>query len=877
MKISKNPIKTYYQCRLERIIDRSIKLLVNCEYKSAAENDKRLLRLLENLEKVCHRIGYKNKFTMPVFLEYLRALDKVELVQRDLNECNESATLFSEDLINGGVTSRVFSDKAFVSYVNEVISLNVRMARLDSYRAVYDKYIRNFNDFDKANSIRRLLNKYCGDISYENEVIPLLQRFETNVQMLEETIKTKSGEKKELRKKLLKYVYNIVTIADSVFYHLENDEEIIACQISNSHGKSDKEIIDLIKLALRKDRCVAEAKEWLASVSGSNHNSDVYEIKQILREIETGELQDSVKVKYEEHTSEWLMAALNDKNISKEKILEMCIETEKAYRQKSLNAKSVKQKANSLKQLYDVRYRLGVQKYWNEFNSVLSRIPSADEIKGVFFFHSDWNLGNGTYSLPILMEAKKRGYLCVPSSPITFDFEPCGDEDLNRIAGARYFETYTDKVDSMRWRYDWNIDIPNKSIEADGLNIYEPVFEVISRWQFTCFYNFETNAWARARTYYFINMFEKTFYQCELLKKWAKKNNKPVRIVSTSAHVKTFAGYRIYCEEKGYENNMEYICSRSGYDDYFSNSPAKTQTLAALNMTKNVHSRAPIFGTKAGFEKYYKNNIDGLEELKEKVQEWFSVQRSVKFTNDNAEDDRKREEILNRIIEHKSTGKKVYLMNGKLIFDLGVKYTKGCVHDDMSHWATHTVETIKKNKDILLIIKPHPHETRKELTMTDESIDTFRDIIKTSLSDNIIYLEGHLFRNIDLAKYADLGITWNSTSTLELAAMGLKVVMGDEWGYFDYPIGIIRFDSIEKYEEFLNNPDAYEQAEDLADKAMMFLSYIGSDDVNMKNPYTETTTSNYRIFDNSKIHHEKIDEYIKHGDPRLEKMFEEVL
>lgn len=875
--ITKKLMKLSYEPKLNKMIAESVKLLVDYEFEAAADNDKKILGLLQKTEKMGKLFGIKHKLALTSFLDYIKALDKVELVQRDSNECNESATLFSEDLINGGVTSRIFSERAFISYVNEMISLNVRMARLDSYRAIYDKYISKFDDYDKANSIRRLLSKYCGDISYENEVIPLLQRFDDNVRLLEEAIQDTVSKKKDLRKKLLKYVYNVISIADSVFYDLEKDSEIMARQIKASYGVIDKEIIELIRLALRKDRCVDEVKEWMASISDGDQNNDFYEVKQIIREIETGEIQESAKTIFEENTSEWLMAALNDKTISKSKILEMCIETEKTYKHKALNSESIKEKTHSLKLLYDVRYRLAVQKYWNEFNNALAKIPSSDDRKGVFFFHSDWNLGNGTYSLPILMEAKKRGFTCVPSSPITFDFAPCDDDDLNKLAGARYFETYTDKVDSMRWRYNWNIDIPNKSIEADGLNIYEPIFEVISRWQFTCFYNFETNAWARARTYYFINMFEKTFYQCELLERWAKKNGKPVRIVSTSPHVKTFAGYRIYCEEKGYKSDMEYICARSGYDDYFANSPSKTQTLAAQNMTKNLDSRIPIYGTKEGFEKYYENNIDLLDELNEKVLEWFSVQRSVKFESDNIEDDQKREQVLKRIIDHKNSGKKVYLMNGKLIFDLGVKYTKGCVHDDMSHWATHTVETIKKNKDILLIIKPHPHETRKELTMTDESIDTFRDIIKTSLSDNIIYLEGHLFRNIDLAQYADVGITWNSTSTLELAAMGLKVVMGDEWGYFDYPIGITRFDTIEKYEDFLNNPDKYKQASDLSDKAMMFLSYIGSNDINMKNPYTETTTSNYRIFDTSKIHQDAIDDYIRNGDARLEQMFDEVI
>lgn len=321
---------------------------------------------------------------------------------------------------------------------------------------------------------------------------------------------------------------------------------------------------------------------------------------------------------------------------------------------------------------------------------------------------------------------------------------------------------------------------------------------------------------------------------------------------------------------------MNAICVRSGYDDYFLDSQEKAATLTAINMTRHPDARTSLFGTREGFERYYDRNRENIEQIRARSRKWFESQRSKKFDSGNLEDEKKREQFLKRIEEHKRKGGRVYMIIGKLVFDMGVKYTKGCAHDDLSHWATHTVEYLKNDPNVLLLIKPHPHETRKAITMTDESVVCFRDVIKTDLSDNMIYLEGQLFRNIDLADLIDLGLTWNSTSTLELAAMGVRVIMGDEWGYKDYPIGFPRVNTIEEYEQFLRDPDSVKGVPDLQDRATMFLSYMGSEDINMKNIYTDFSTINYHLYD-AKIHGDAVDRYIAEGDPRLERMMDEIV
>lgn len=857
-------------------ISNSVELLSREDYDRAFRNDKKIIKILLIAETF-----HIKTVNLPALIEYVKALDAVTLYQRDTMENNKSATLFSNDLINEGVTSRILKTGEREGYINGIIILNMRMARMDSYRTIYNKYVKHYNDEDKATIVCKLLGCYCGDISYHDEVIPLMENFNKCVEKQEEKINQQSNNKKKqrLRVKLTNYIRNMLSISNAVFYEIPRIEQYVCAELRKYYGSAHFAIISLAKEALKHDRCVEEVREWLNSIDGEEKLDRVSIIKSILDEIDTGELQDKKETrKFVRGEYSELTQALQTRNYPKDMIVQLCETLEDKYTRRILGTKSLTDKIKNLELLFKVKYKRRIQVFWKQFDHALSKVDSVDcsESETVFFFPSDWNVVNGAYAFPILLAAKKRGCVCVPSTPMLFNFSCGEDEELGKIAGSKYYNTYTDKIDSMRYRYNWTIDIENKIIEAEGLNVYQPIYEVISRWQFSCFFNFETNAWARARVNYFINMFEKTFYQCELLEEYARSFKKKIRIVATSPHVQSYAGYRIYCEEKGCRSGMEFICVRSGYDDYFNNSHRNSaaQTITALNLTRNPNSRTSIYGTPEEFEQYYRDNEDNFEAIYAKAMRWFEFQRSTTFCEDT-DNHAERQTILNLIKKYKTEGKKVYLLNGKIVFDLAVKYTKGCAHSDMSDWVTHIVNTVKRNNDVLLLIKPHPHESDRSITMTDESIVTLKDTIRTELGENTVYMDNSLFRNIDLAPYIDAAFTWNGTSSLELSALGVKVVMGDEWGYLDYPVGFLKLNSAEEYERFINDPDKFEVSGDVYKKALIFLDFIGSEIVNVKNKYSVVTASNYNVF-KTKIDMQAVEEYITNGDEDLERLFDKV-
>jgi capsular polysaccharide export protein len=263
-----------------------------------------------------------------------------------------------------------------------------------------------------------------------------------------------------------------------------------------------------------------------------------------------------------------------------------------------------------------------------------------------------------------------------------------------------------------------------------------------------------------------------------------------------------------------------------------------------------------------------------MHEIREKMQVHLEAQRGRDRQRALSEE---KSQVLERIQTAKADGKKILLLNGKVIIDLAVKYTKGCVHSDMSEWITHAVEFAGRHQDsVLLLVKPHPHENREDLTLTSEKIDNLRSLIRCDLNDATIYLDNDMFTNSELVPYMDVGLVWNGTSSLEFAAQGKKVLVADVWGHFDYPIGFVYPKTLAEYESYLLDPSLIEEPEDISDRAITFLEYMGSDDVRVVNAYSQTTLMNFNQFE-STIDAEAVDRFVAQGDKALCCRFDELI
>ena len=547
------------------------------------------------------------------------------------------------------------------------------------------------------------------------------------------------------------------------------------------------------------------------------------------------------------------------------------------YRSVAEHATSLEDRLIANKDIYSLLLMRPEVNYWKAYRDNFKKvIPSETERvdDSVFIFINEHSLVNGAVTLPFLLEARRRGIPCYAFSP-KIHLDSCSPED-------DFYELYgwwNDGIDVGHYQdHDISgteIDIPGRRIICRGMNIYQPVFEIISRYQFTYGFHYETDAWVRYKTNSLIKLFNTFFRYAENVEKWAISRGKKVYFISNAPHIHYAAAFRIYCEEKGFRNGLNYICTSPGYDNYFLNATdPRSETATALNLTRNLKSRNSFLGTSEGFERYYENNRWRLPEIREKMQKHLEAQRSRDRMRDSNE---AKEETLRQIRQAKSEGRKILLLNGKVIVDLAVKYTKGCVHSDMREWITHAVDFANRNSDkVLLLIKPHPHEGRKDLIFTSEKIDDLSSLIDVDMGENVIYLDKDMFTNSELAPYMDLGLVWNGTSSLEFAAQGKKVLLADVWGHYDYPIGFVFPKTIEEYERYMLDPSLMKEREDIGDRAITFLEYMGSDDVRIQNLYSKTTLMNIHQFESS-INAEAIDEFVRKGNEHLKEKFNELI
>jgi len=184
----------------------------------------------------------------------------------------------------------------------------------------------------------------------------------------------------------------------------------------------------------------------------------------------------------------------------------------------------------------------------------------------------------------------------------------------------------------------------------------------------------------------------------------------------------------------------------------------------------------------------------------------------------------------------------------------------------MAYWINHTVEVCNGNNDILLLVKPHPHELKPQIAL--DLVDGFNDLITHDVEDNI-WLLGHKDINGHaLAPYLDLALLYNGSTSLELTAQGIPVVMTSYFGRYDYPVDLHYPESREEYAQYILSKDYKAPDQVVREKAAYLMCYMGTDEISILNQYTKRQLTNDRIGIptwNTK----KIEKLLSEGDPSM--------
>jgi len=835
-------------------------------------------------------IGQFNRrmFTSPsvsAFMElihsYLRMIIYVNVANRDNCVVDSSLKHFNELFLSKSFQKGIVSNNLYAKILTELIRANISAMNVTTVKKLTNLYYSQLNTNGKAYMMSSLLTETFAFFAKEKHLDPLIRDVKSQIRknrikpvLLRIFYGSKHSQMANWQRVLfVKNVYDIANWLDLDILEIEG--EISRVLISSLPPQFVLSLVDSLSMDKKYAKQLEPVIQRYAEIK---HFKNIYNIITArLKEHMSGDRQELIEREYSPSTPNYIYAnylkSRQSPQVSRSLLNKISKNTVSAYRKRIANSTTIDKQLTFLLFQYIAKYQNNKQKIWAQFNEALLCVPNVNNSDTMVLL-VNYDLPPGAVvSLPLMIEAKKRGCILLPTAHRMFDTYGLINEEAQSYAGsfaeddARYEHTNT-------FFRQVAIDITNKSILLDGVNVYEPIYECISRWQFGYFYHYDANLWAKAKTKQLLHKIDRIFAYLDELKAYSIKSHKRIRIFSPSPHAMPYAAYFIYCEHLAGDADMKAVCVTRGYDNYFSPfDSVAIETFTALNLTNHIYNRTSFLGTEEGFEIYYKDHIGHIDEIRKQAVVWFSTQRSVHYT-DNEEEERER--VLAKLKDAKRLGKKIYLMNGKVVFDLGSKTTEGVVHDDMSHWATHNVEVLKNNPNVLLLIKPHPYEDDIHTTMTREEIERFHSIIKTDLTENCIYLGNSLFRNHDLYPYIDVGLTWSGTSSLELASLGIKTIMGDLWGHYDYPIGFLKVNTIKEYEDLLRHPDNYADPDGLSDRALLFLSYYSSDYVRYENKMAKSEGVNY-FTDNAIVNMDAVKEYIKNGDPKIEKLFDGVM
>ena len=474
--------------------------------------------------------------------------------------------------------------------------------------------------------------------------------------------------------------------------------------------------------------------------------------------------------------------------------------------------------------------------------------------KGVILLASQTCYNTLAMLVPTLLELKRKGYAVIN---LTQGMLP------SDLTGIDYIDQFSDILPNKLYDYEmkqsWEVDWKNKKVISEGINFYQGFYEGLSTAYRSYFVDLNIPI-IYSQFFTKLKRSDTTLTICKKAFEELVGRGIPVSFISGNSHVTPFSVIRDYCREKNHPL-LNFINANVAYENYFSNLGGKyANTMCVTDMTLYPDIRAPFLARKDQFDPWYEKNQNN--------QEFLDKANSLINVNRNSSTDNSTELAwIEYFKEQKAKGKKILCAFGKIPVDLGVPYDGGHGHEDMADWLNHTVQVCGESDDVILLVKPHPHELRPEIAL--DIIEGFTDLIHVDIKDNVKLLRHRDINVHALAPYLDLAILWNGSSGLELTAQGIPVIMCSYFGKHDYPVDLVYPESRQQYADYLKKGEYHVPSAELRKKSAFLISYLGTDEISILNQYSLRPITNDKV-GVPKWQEDKIKHFLDHGDPKME-------
>jgi len=415
-------------------------------------------------------------------------------------------------------------------------------------------------------------------------------------------------------------------------------------------------------------------------------------------------------------------------------------------------------------------------------------------------------------------------------------------------------------------RLQWTIDFSRQCISALGINLYERFFESIATLIRSHDFDWEMpNVQRIFRSN--LKQTDSALYWCDQLYKTAYRSPcaPKIGILSLFPYQLPEAAFFDYVMFRGNENFRYIQFKNKAHFDLVHRGNTKPTGISAFDMGLYPDCRLSFLPARSRFEPWFAANKSDPA-FQQQIED---VRQDLRERTSYGEGD-----ILDYLKQEKAAGKRIVCCIGRLLFDQALRKDGGPGHANIRDWLKHSVEVAAETPDLILIIRPHPHEENPIAAV--RARQTLRDILPANLPPNVIYSQPGDMNIQALVGLIDLAVLWLGTAAYELTALGTPVAICSHAGHDQSPFNAIFPESRTDYVNLLKaktypTPDVESQK-----KGAACLHYIASSGVIKDYPYAYVRLSNsFRII--PYYHTELLEQYFSQGDPNIEAIVDNIV
>lgn len=509
----------------------------------------------------------------------------------------------------------------------------------------------------------------------------------------------------------------------------------------------------------------------------------------------------------------------------------------------------------SLEDIFVLSSRVSDEELCLRTSEIIARIDQPERPLGYIFLPSF-----GIYQLPILplliCSLAKRGYATIVLNTNYIFIQPKNQSCFHKFAYAAIERP-------MRLACPWEIDIENKKIVAFGINLYDRFVEQL-RVSLRIFAVDINNPIQKSYLRQFIYQADTHLKICNEIYELHKKSGVPCGVLSAFLLILPQVVWLDFINAKKAENFRAIFCRTALVQNMAEGIAAEDVSICAMDMASHPEQRVPFLATREKFQAWY-------DEFRKEP----DFRQTLTTLRDNLLcPEPQGSRMYERLLREKTAGKKIVFCYSRLLYDLGLRAADGGPgHIHMEDWLWHSIQIAAENKDIFLVIKPHPHEEDPEFAALP--VEKLEDILPP-LPDNVLLLPPRELKTPQLLGIADMVALWLGTAISELTALGIPVVVCSYAGITDTPFDVKTFNDREEYAQLLKTASLPLPSQDERDVATGLLKFYRDNQMVTPYPYSSFSASNdFRslpFYDDVAV-----ERYFVEGDPQIEHIVDQIL